>query len=238
MKQQIKPTRILLKFSGEILSDSFTENYTPVALEKIAQALKELSGASIEYGIVLGAGNLFRGNQSDALGLNQVSCDHAGMLGTIMNSIILREFLAKFAIVSHVMAPQSGISSILPLDPLAASKMISRHEPVIFAGGTGNPFFTTDSAATLRALEIQASLLVKATKVSGVYNSDPLKNREAVRFDSLTYNEALQGQYGIMDQPAFALAMQYKLPIFVYKFGEPLSILDAIQTPGVGTFVR
>ncbi len=230
-------TRILVKFSGEILSDSPERSYSPSALDRIALSLKGLSEAGVEYGIVVGAGNLFRGNDSPSLGIDQVAGDQVGMLGTMMNSIMLREVLSKSGITTHVMAPQSGIPSILPLDQGLAQHLIARHEPVIFAGGTGNPFFTTDSAATLRALEIHASLLVKATKVAGVYTNDPIIDKKAIRFDQLTYQDALRGQYKIMDQPAFALAMQYQLPIYVYKFGEPLSILDAIHTKGVGTLI-
>jgi uridylate kinase len=232
-----KHPRILIKFSGEILSDSPAKNYALEALDRIALSLKGLSEARVEYGIVIGAGNLFRGVDSSSLGIDQIAGDQVGMLGTMMNSIMLREVLTRFGITAHIMAPQVGIPSILPLDPGHAQQLISNHEPVIFAGGTGNPFFTTDSAATLRALEIHASLLVKATKVAGVYTSDPIIDKKAVRFDQLSYQDALQGQYKIMDQPAFALAMQYHLPIYVYKFGEPLSILEAIHTKGIGTLV-
>jgi uridylate kinase len=237
MKKPTKYMRILIKFSGEILSDSPERNYTLKALQKIASSLKGLSEASVEYGIVVGAGNLFRGLDSTSFGIDQVPGDQVGMLGTIMNSIMLREILEQFGITAHVMAPQCSIPSVLPLETGLARKFISQKEPVIFAGGTGNPFFTTDSAATLRALEIHASLLVKATKVNGVYNSDPMLKKDALRFSQITYQEALQGQFKIMDQPAFALAMQYNLPIFVYKFGDPLSILEAINTEGVGTLI-
>lgn len=233
-----KPTRILIKFSGELLSDSLEKNYTVSALSKIAASLKGLSEASVEYGIVIGAGNLFRGIDSKSMGIAQVPGDQVGMLGTVMNSIMLREVLAQSGITAHVMAPQCGVPSVFPLDTVRAQQCIVRKEPIIFAGGTGNPFFTTDSAATLRALEIQASLLVKATKVRGVYASDPMINKEAVRFNRLTYQDALHGQYKIMDQPAFALAMQYRLPIFVYKFGEPLSILEAINNEEAGTLIK
>ena len=230
-------TRILIKFSGEILTDSPATNYSFNAFEKIAASLQGLSRAGSEYGIVIGAGNLFRGTDSKSLGIDQVVGDLAGMLGTMMNSLLVREFLARFGITAHVMAPQCNIPTVLPLDQKQAQKYIACKQPVIFAGGTGNPFFTTDSASTLRALEIGATMLVKATKVAGVYSSDPMIDEKAVRFDRLTYHEALRCQYKIMDQTAFALAMQYRLPIYVYKFGAPLSILEAIQTQGIGTLI-
>ena len=159
------------------------------------------------------------------------------MLGTIMNALAVREALSRSGIVAHVMAPQPSVPSVLAVDPFLARQLIAKREPVLFAGGTGNPFFTTDSAATLRALEIGAGLLVKATKVRGVYAQDPVKYPDARRYPTITFEEALSERLNIMDHAALALAMQHGLSIFVYKFGEPLSIAEALRSEGAGTYI-
>lgn len=232
------PTRILIKFSGELLSSSQDTIYSADALQKVVSSLADLAHYGIEYGIVIGAGNIFRGNRSTDYKISQITGDQIGMLGTIMNALMLQEVLLQANIPAHIMAPQPTIPSILPLNTDLANTFLSTKEPIIFAGGTGSPFFTTDSAATLRALEIHASLLIKATKVPGVFDKDPLKHEDAKRFQTVSYQEALQNQYQVMDSAAFALAMQYKLPIFVYKFGDPLSIVEALKNPESGTYVN
>ena len=230
--------RILLKFSGELLRDSPEETFSPAACKRLTEALRGLLDEGVEFGVVIGAGNLFRGVESRALGFDQVIGDQIGMLGTIMNALAVREALLREGIVSHVMAPYPSSPSVLPIDPVLARQLIAKKEPVLFAGGTGNPFFTTDSAATLRALEIGASLLVKATKVRGVYSKDPVKYPDARRYTTITFEEALKERLEIMDHTAVALAMQYGLSIFVYKFGEPLSILEALRSEDAGTYIQ
>jgi uridylate kinase len=232
------PQRILVKFSGELLRDSPEETFSPGAMQRLTKALRGLYDDSIEFGVVIGAGNLFRGVESKAIGFDQIIGDQIGMLGTVMNALAVREALSREGMRAHVMSPHPSAPSVLPLDPLLARALIAKKEPVLFAGGTGNPFFTTDSAATLRALEIGASLLVKATKVRGVYSKDPMKYPEAKRYDEITFEEALKEQLNVMDHTAVALAMQYGLSIFVYKFGDPLSILEALRTEGAGTYIR
>lgn len=229
--------RLLLKFSGELLRDSPEETFSPTACRRLAHSLRGLHDEGVEFGVVIGAGNLFRGVESAACGFDQIIGDQIGMLGTIMNALAVRETLSKEGIVAHVMAPYPSTSSVLPLDPLAARQLIAKGEPVLFAGGTGNPFFTTDSAATLRALEIGASLLVKATKVRGVYSKDPVKYPDAERYRTITFEEALKERLDIMDHTAVALAMRYGLSIFVYKFGEPLSIVEALRSEDAGTYI-
>jgi uridylate kinase len=233
----MKHTRILVKLSGELLRDSPEETLSQAALHNVAEVLKLLHDDGVEFGIVIGAGNLFRGVKSEERGLDRVTGDQIGMLGTVMNALAVKDALSDIGVCAHVMAPQHITSLVLPLNPFRARACIEKKEPVLFAGGTGNPFFTTDSAATLRALEIKASLLVKATKVRGVFSTDPIKDPTAVRYETLSFREALQKNVRVMDQTAIALAMEYGVSIFVYKFGEPRSIREAIETRGAGTHI-
>jgi uridylate kinase len=232
------PRRLLVKFSGELLRDTPDETFSPGAIKRLITSLRSLIEDRIEFGVVIGAGNLFRGVESSALGMDQVVGDQIGMLSTVINALAVREALSQEGIVAHVMAPNPSTPSVLPVDPFLARRMIAKGEPVLFAGGTGNPFFTTDSAATLRALEIRATCLVKATKVRGVYSQDPIKHPDAKRYRVITFEDALKQRLQIMDHTAVALAMQYGLSIFVYKFGEPLSIVEALQSDEAGTYIR
>jgi uridylate kinase len=229
--------RILVKLSGELLRTSPEETLSGAAVQEVAESLALLQKDGIEFGLVIGAGNLFRGLKSEKMGFDRVIGDQIGMLGTVMNAMAVKEALAGVGVKAHVMAPQHISSLVMPLNQQLARSFIQQHEPVLFAGGTGNPFFTTDSAATLRALEINASLLVKATKVKGVYSADPLTDPKAVRYEKLTFDEALQKKLRVMDQTAVALAREYGVSIFVYKFGEPRSILEAMGTAGAGTYI-
>lgn len=237
MALPITHRRLLVKFSGELLRDSPQETFSLSSIQRLVSSLRSLTEHGIEYGVVIGAGNLFRGIESSSLGMDQTIGDQIGMLGTVMNALAVREVFSQEGIVAHVMAPSASTPSVLPLDPILARTLIAKGEPVLFAGGTGNPFFTTDSAATLRALEIKATCLVKATKVRGVYSHDPLIYPEAKRYRIITFEEALQQRLNIMDHTAVALAMQYGLSIFVYKFGDPLSIVEALQSEEAGTFI-
>lgn len=231
------PLRIVLKLSGELLRDSPAETFSAGAINRVVESLCGLVRDGVEVGVVIGAGNLFRGLESGQIGFDQVVGDHIGMLGTVMNALAVQEALRQRGVAAHVMASHAVAPSVLPIDPFLARSFVSKGEPVLFAGGTGNPFFTTDSAATLRALELGASLLVKATKVKGVYSKDPIVHPEAERYTKLTYEEVLKARLGIMDQTAVALASQYGLSIFVYKFGDPVSITEALQSEEAGTYI-
>jgi uridylate kinase len=229
--------RLLIKFSGELLQSSPSETFSAEAIKGVARVLCGLRDDDVEFGVVIGAGNLFRGKESAAIGFDQSVGDQIGMLGTVMNALAVREVLQQFGVVAHVMAPHPPSPSVLPIDARLARHLISKKEPVLFAGGTGNPFFTTDSAAALRALEIGATLLVKATKVRGVYSKDPMIYPDAKRYQTLSFEEVLQARLEIMDHTAIALAMQYGLSIFVYKFGDPLSITEALRSDDAGTYI-
>jgi len=229
-------SRVLIKFSGESLHSSAEETFDAPAVRTLVQVLKRAVEDGIECGVVIGAGNLFRGKESRALGLERVVGDHVGMLGTVMNALVVRDALLQEGVIAHVMSPIAHIPSVLPLDPLLARTLIAKKELVLFAGGTGNAFFTTDSAAALRALDIGASLLIKATKVPGVYSKDPEQHADAKKYQEISFDDVLKRRLGIMDHAAIAIAMQYELSIFVYKFGDPISILEAIQSDK-GTFI-
>lgn len=234
----MKHTRIVIKLSGELLRDSPEETLSSTAIQKVAHALALAHADGLEFGVVIGAGNLYRGLKSEKMGFDRVIGDNIGMLGTVMNALAVKEVLTGLGVCSHVMVPPHISSCATPFNALRARELIARKEPVFFAGGTGNPFFTTDSAATLRALEIEATLLVKSTKVAGVYSDDPVQVANATRYETLTYGEVLQKKLKVMDQTAVALAMEYGLSIFVYKFGEPLSIKEAMEKKGAGTYIQ
>ncbi len=230
--------RVLVKFSGQLLQSSPEETFSPSAIGRIVTSLQSVIEAKIPLGIVIGAGNLFRGNMSQKAGFDQVVGDHIGMLGTVMNALAVREALRQRGIKAHVMSSIATGGPILPIDPLLARSLIEENQPVLFAGGTGNPFFTTDSAAALRALEIKATLLVKATKVKGVFSGDPMKEAGVKHYKRITYAEVLAAKLNIMDQTSIALAREHNLPIFVYKFGDPLSIMEALQSEEAGTYIQ
>jgi uridylate kinase len=229
---------VLVKFSGEVLRSSPEKIYTKLGVERIVQTLLSLYESEIPFGVVIGAGNILRGATSAEIGIDRLVGDQAGMLATVINAMIVRDALAHQGIQAHVMAPFSPLPSICQYNPQKARECIARREPVLFAGGTGNAFVTTDSAAVLRSLDIGARLLIKATKVPGVFSEDPLINPKAVRFDRLTHAEALRLHVNVMDQTAITLAHEYGLPIFVYKFGEPVSLPQALQMKGVGTYIE
>jgi len=231
------PKRILIKFSGESLHSSPKESFSARSVKALVKVLTQAIREGLECGVVIGAGNLFRGKESMVLGLNRVVGDQVGMLGTVMNALVVRDALVREGIPAHVMSPTAHVASVLPHDPLLARSLIGKKEIVLFAGGTGNAFFTTDSAAALRSLEIGASLLVKSTKVRGVYSKDPEQYANAKRYEKITFDEVLKKRLGIMDHAAIATAMQYSLSIFVYKFGDPVSILEAMKSKDKGTFV-
>jgi len=229
--------RIVIKLSGEFLQETTQDTFSPQAVDRVVRVLSLLIENKIELGIVIGAGNLFRGKESSSLMLDRVVGDQIGMLGTIMNALVVCNALRAIGIRAHVMAPNPSVSSVLPYDAVQAKQLIQKGEPVFIAGATGNPFFTTDSAATLRALELDATVLVKSTKVKGVFSSDPVKDKGATRFEEISFEEVLKRRLEVMDHTAIAMAMQYGLPIFIYKFGDPMSVLEAMNSADSGTYV-
>lgn len=216
-----KYKRVLLKLSGEALQGDQEFGIDPKVLDAMALEIGQLVGIGVQVGLVIGGGNLFRGAELSQAGLDRVTGDHMGMLATVMNALAMRDALERSNIKSRVMSaiPMSGI--VEHYDRRRAVRHLSGGDVVIFSAGTGNPFFTTDSAACLRGIEIEADVVLKATNVDGVYDSDPKKNPDAVKYDVLTYDEVLEKQLGVMDLTAICLARDHNMPLRVFNMVSP-----------------
>lgn len=232
-----KYTRILLKLSGEALAGKQGFGIDPAILDKMALEIGQLIGIGVQVGIVIGGGNLFRGAALNEAGLDRVTGDHMGMLATVMNALALRDALERSSIRSRVMSaiPMSGI--VEHYDRRAALRYLEQGDAVLFSAGTGNPFFTTDSAACLRGIEIDADLVLKATKVDGVYDDDPKKNPNAVKYEKLTYDEALDKKLGIMDLTAICLCRDHNMPLRVFEMEKAGALLTIVRGGNEGTLV-
>ncbi len=232
-----KYKRILLKMSGEALMGDLGFGIDPRVLDRMALEIGQLVGIGVQVGLVIGGGNLFRGAKLQAAGLDRVAGDHMGMLATVMNALALRDALERSNIKSSLMSaiPMSGI--VDHYDRRKAIRKLEAGEVVIFAAGTGNPFFTTDSAACLRGIEIDADLVLKATKVDGVYDSDPATNPDAVRYSRLTYDEVLDKKLAVMDLTAICLCRDHDLPLRVFDMGQIGGLLSIVVGGDVGTLV-
>ena len=214
---QPKYKRILLKLSGEALGGESNFGISAEKIQKLAEEIKQIYTLGVEIAIVVGGGNIFRGLTGSQQGIDRVTGDHMGMLATMINALALQDSLEKIGIPTRV---QSGIEMDKVAEPFIRRKAIRHLEKsriVIFGGGTGNPYFSTDTAAALRANEICANVILKATKVNGVYNDDPKKNSSAKRFSELSYNDAIKLELKVMDSAAFALCKENKLPIIVFE---------------------
>ena len=238
MKKTLLYKRILLKLSGESLALEQKFGVDPDACQKIAEAVKEIILLGVQVGIVIGGGNIFRGVQATKSGMDRTPADHIGMLATLINGIALQQAFEKVRCESRIM-------SAIACDVMAESyswkdalKYLDQGIVLIFVGGTGNPFFTTDSAAALRALETKASVLLKATKVDGIYNKDPLKYPDAVKFEQVTYSEVLAKHLGVMDATAIALCRENRIPIRVFNIFEEGALKNAMFDRAVGTLVE
>ena len=235
-----KPTpkyqRILLKLSGEALGVDGV-GIDPKVLDRTALEIGQLVGIGIQVGLVIGGGNLFRGAALSAAGLDRVTGDHMGMLATVMNALAMRDALERANIQTVVMSsiPMSGV--VEHYDRRLAIRHLQGGDVVIFSAGTGNPFFTTDSAACLRGIEIEADIVLKATKVDGVYSDDPVTNPNATRFDAITYSKVLDDQLGVMDLTAICLARDHDMPLRVFKLDKQDALLNAVVSDAEGTLV-
>jgi uridylate kinase len=230
--------RILLKISGEALMG--TQNYgidVDVA-RSVAQEIKAVRELDVEVAVVVGGGNIFRGVSKSAGNMNRSSADYIGMLATIMNAVVLQDALEKLGVFTRVMSAIEIPQLAEPFIRRRAIRHLEKGRVVIFAAGTGNPYFTTDSAAALRALEIKANVILKATKVEGVYSADPMKDDTATRFDCITYQEVLEKQLKVMDASAISLCMDNNLPIIVFNMRTNGNITRvALGEEGIGTKV-
>ncbi len=237
MPEQPRYKRILLKLSGEALSGEDGHSIDPLRAEDIAQRVREIVETGIELAIVIGAGNLWRGAQGLDRGMDRATADYMGMLGTVMNALALMDAIERAGILTRVQTAIEMRSVAEPYIRRRAIRHLEKGRVVIFAGGTGNPFFSTDTAAALRAMEIGAEVVIKATKVDGVYDSDPKKNPNAVKFDELTYIETLNRRLQVMDSTAISLCMENKLPILVLNFWDPNALRRALLGEKIGTLV-
>jgi uridylate kinase len=233
-----KYQRILLKLSGEALTGSENYGIDPKILDQMALEIGQLVGIGVQVGLVVGGGNLFRGAALQAAGLDRVTGDHMGMLATVMNALALRDALERSNIATQVMSsiPMSGV--VDHYDRRKAIRALSNGDVVIFAAGTGNPFFTTDSSACLRGIEVEADLVLKATKVDGVYSADPMKFPDAVKFDRLTYDEVLDKKLQVMDLTAICLCRDHDMPVRVFEMEKQGALLSIVRGGQVGTLIE
>ena len=233
-----KYKRILLKLSGEVFKGERSYGIDPAIVDNIAAQIKDLFDIGTEIGVVIGGGNIFRGLSEGAKGMDRTSADHMGMLATVMNSLALQDLLEKRDVPTRV---QSAIQIHQVAEPYIRRKAIRHLEKkrvVIFAAGTGNPFFSTDTAAALRANEINAEVILKATKVDGVYDRDPVNNPDAKRFNELTYREVIEKNLKVMDLTAITLCMDNNLPIIVFDLNKTGNIFKVVTGESTGTHIR
>ncbi|MFT7558480.1 MAG: uridylate kinase [Flavobacteriales bacterium] len=233
-----KYKRILLKLSGEQLMGEQGFGIDPRVLDKMALEIGQLVGIGVQVGLVIGGGNLFRGAELSAAGLDRVTGDHMGMLATVMNALAMRDALERSNISSNVMSaiPMSGV--VEHYDRRKAVRLLENGEVVIFAAGTGNPFFTTDSAACLRGIEVEAELVLKATKVDGVYTADPMKDPSATRYSRLSYDKVLTDKLGVMDLTAICLCRDHNMPVRVFKMDKVGALLRIVVGEDEGTLIE
>jgi uridylate kinase len=233
----MKFKRVLLKISGEALMGDRAYGISTEVIKFLSQEIQALHNLKIELGLVVGAGNIFRGVSGAASGMDRSSADNMGMLGTVMNSLAVQDGLESQGIPAKVMSAITMLNVCEPYERLKALEHLEQKRIVIFAAGTGNPYFTTDTAAVLRALEIKADVIMKATRVDGVYDRDPEKEANAVRYHSLTYSTVLRDDLRIMDAAGISLARDNNLPIFVFDMTKPGNIVKAVMGEDVGTLI-
>jgi uridylate kinase len=229
--------RILLKFSGESVAGNDEHGIDPKILDNMADSVKSCKEIGAEIGIVIGGGNLFRGEKLNEAGMDRVAGDHMGMLATVMNGIALRDALERAGIKTRVMSAISMSGIVEHYDRRLAIQLLRDGFVVIFTAGTGNPFFTTDTAGCLRAIETESDLMLKATRVDGVYDSDPELNKDAKFIDSLSFDDAITKNLKVMDATALTLARDHGLPINVFNVGKQNALKDIISGKKIGTLI-
>ncbi|QQS55553.1 MAG: UMP kinase [Candidatus Competibacteraceae bacterium] len=234
-----RPTfkRILLKLSGEVLMGAGDYGIDPDVLARIAGEVRELCQLGVEVGMVIGGGNLFRGAGLAKKGMDRVAADHMGMLATVMNSLAMQDTLERLGVFTRVMSAIRINEVCEDYIRRRAIRHLEKGRVVIFAAGTGNPFFTTDSAASLRAIEVNAEVMLKATKVDGIYSADPFKDPKAVRYDRLTYDEALARKLQVMDATAIVICRENDIPLKVFNINRHGDLVRVVCGESVGTTV-
>jgi len=229
MGTQLAWRRVVLKLSGELLGGADGRPVVPELALDVARSIKEAIDAGVQVGLVIGAGNIVRGQLAAHAALSRVSADQMGMLATVINALLLREALEARGVDATVQSaiPIPGVVS--PFDHREAVSHLASGRPVIFAGGTGHPYFTTDTTAALRACQVGADAILKGTKVDGVYSADPVKDSTAVRYASVSFRDALAQRLGVLDSTAFSLCMDNDLPIIVFRFAEPGALTRIVK---------
>jgi len=229
--------RVLLKLSGEVLMGDTSYGIDPETISRLAAELIEVRKSGVELAIVIGGGNIFRGMMGTASGMDRASADYMGMMATVMNAIALQDAIERHGEPVRVVSALHVREIAEPYIRRRAVRHLEKGRIIIFAAGTGNPYFTTDTAATLRAMEIQADVVLKGTKVDGVYTSDPMRDPEAMRYETLTFTEALNRQLGVMDATAMSLCRDNQMPIIVFDVTAQGQMLKAVSGESVGTLV-
>ena len=234
---RVRFQRILLKLSGEIFSGKNGYGIDPDVAYEIAQKIIQIVDKNIQVGVVIGGGNIIRGISSKSKGLDRVPADYLGMMATIMNSVALQSALEKLNLDTRVMSALSITQLAEPYIRRKGIRHLEKGRVVIFAGGTGNPYFTTDTAAALRAIEINADVIIKGTKVDGIYTSDPEKNPQARKYDSISFKEVIEKELRVMDLTAITLCRENKLPIIVFDIKSKNGLVDIVNSIPTGTTV-
>jgi len=238
MTSNAKYNRVLLKLSGEVLMGDSGYGIDPDTINRLASELIEVRESGVDLAIVIGGGNIFRGNMGTASGMDRASADYMGMMATVMNAIGLQDALERQGANARVISALHIKEVAEPYIRRRAVRHLEKGRILIFAAGTGNPYFTTDTAASLRAMEIGADVVLKGTKVDGVYTADPVKDASATRYDNLTFTEALTKQLGVMDATAMSLCRDNQMPIVVFDVTKQGQMLRAVKGEPVGTVVR
>ena len=233
----MKYNRILLKLSGEALMGNLNHGIDPMRLNEYATEIKEIQNAGTEIAIVIGGGNIFRGVSGASKGMDRVQADYMGMLATVINGLALQSALENNQVPTRLQTAIKIEAIAEPFIKRRATRHLEKGRVVIFGSGTGNPYFTTDSAAVLRAIEINADVILKGTRVDGIYNKDPEKNSEAVKFETLSFDEVLKKGLNIMDTTAFTLSQENKLPIIVFDMNTKGNLSRIIKGENIGTRV-
>ncbi len=236
-EEDLRYRRVLLKLSGEALAGDQGFGISPAAVERLTAHIRAVSGMGVALGVVIGGGNIVRGTQASAEGMDRVNADYMGMLATIINGLALQDVLERSGIETRVMTAIRMEQLAEPYIRRRALRHLEKGRVVIFAGGTGNPYFSTDTAAVLRAIEMDADVLVKATKVPGVYTADPNKDPSATMYKHLTFMDVMTQELKVMDASAVSLCKENNLPIIVLDIGEPQAVVEAIRGVDVGTLV-
>ena len=238
MASSTKYKRVLLKLSGEVLMGQSGYGIDPDTINRLASELIEVRDSKVDLAIVIGGGNIFRGNMGTASGMDRASADYMGMMATVMNAIALQDALERQGGHVRVISALHIKEVAEPYIRRRAVRHLEKGRILIFASGTGNPYFTTDTAASLRAMEINADVVLKGTKVDGVYTADPVKDPSATRYDTLTFTEALTKQLGVMDATAMSLCRDNQMPIVVFDVTTQGQMLKAVMGESVGTTVQ